>query len=120
LLDLGYCVIGLMVGLSMTTATLRILVRLMPLIIVQLILCLGGCALVGVLIAHLTGIDTLDAYLMTTPGGLPAVSAIALGSGASVGLVVTARLIRVFVAVLMAALLGTLYTRRRRRDHPAR
>jgi membrane AbrB-like protein len=112
LLDLGYCLIGLMVGLSMTMATLRILLRIMPLVFVQLGLGLAGCAAVGVAIAQVTGVSTLDAYLMTTPGGLPAVSAIALGSGASVGLVVTVQLVRVFSAIVMATLMGAVFSRR--------
>jgi membrane AbrB-like protein len=112
LLALGYALIGLMVGLSMTSRTLRILMRLMPLVLVQLVLSLGACAAIAVGLSRLTGISNLDSYIMTTPGGLPAISAIALGSGASVGLVITVQLVRVFAAILVASILGALYARK--------
>jgi len=57
----------------------------------------------------------LDGYLATTPGGLPAVTAIAIGSGASVGLVVTMQLVRIFLALLLTPVIGALWKRRGRR-----
>jgi uncharacterized protein len=54
----------------------------------------------------------MDAYLASTPGGLPAVTAIAVSSGASVGVVVTVQLVRVFLALAMAAALGEWFVRR--------
>jgi uncharacterized membrane protein AbrB (regulator of aidB expression) len=83
----------------------------MPLAFVQLVLSVAGCAAVGVVFARLIDVDTLDGYLATTPGGLPAVTAIAIGSGASVGLIITMQLVRVFMSLLLAPVLGA-YMRR--------
>jgi len=45
-------------------------------------------------------VDALTAYLATTPGGLDSVTAIALGSGANVPLVLAVQTLRVFVVIL--------------------
>ena len=112
LLNFGYATTGLMVGLSFTPSTIRQLARVMPLAMVQLLLSVGGCALVGVLFARITHVDLLTGYLATTPGGLPAVTAIAIGSGANVGLVICMQLLRIFSALLLAPIVGALIRRR--------
>jgi membrane AbrB-like protein len=112
LLAAGYGATGLMVGLSFTRETVRQLVQLMPLALLQVVLGVVGCALIGLAFSRLVGVNRLDGYLATTPGGLPAVTAIAIGSGASVGLVITMQLLRVFLALLLAPLVGVLLRRR--------
>jgi len=121
LLALAYASIGLMVGLSLSHGTLRLLLRIMPLALLQLALGLAGCAVVGFGLAKATGMSALDGYLASTPGGLPAVTAIAISSGASVGVVVTVQLVRLFVALLLASVVGQVFARRQtnRADGPA-
>ncbi|ABW13913.1 putative ammonia monooxygenase [Parafrankia sp. EAN1pec] len=114
LLDLGYTITGLAVGFSFTAATIRLLIRLFPLVLVQLVLSVGGCAVIGIVFARAVGIPDLAGYLAMTPGGLPAVTAVAVQSGAEVGLVITMQLVRVFAAILSASLIGTLVRRRSR------
>jgi len=72
-----------------------------------------GCALVGLAFSEITGASKLDGYLATTPGGLPAVTAIAIGSGAGVGLIVTMQLTRIFCALLLAPVIAAVIRRRR-------
>jgi membrane AbrB-like protein len=112
ILAAGFASIGLMVGLAVTISTLRVLLRVLPLAALQLILVLGSSVVTGLVLARLTGISRLDGYLASTPGGLPAVTAIAIGSGASVGVVITVQLMRLFVALALAAALGEWFTRR--------
>lgn len=114
-LDVGYAATGLMVGVAFTRPTARLLVRIMPLALLQSVLALAGCGLVGLALSRATGMAALDGYLATTPGGLPAVTAIAIGSGASVGLVITMQLVRLFLALLLAPVIGAVIRRRRRR-----
>ncbi|WP_018636826.1 AbrB family transcriptional regulator [Parafrankia elaeagni] len=114
LLNLGYTITGLAVGFSFTAATIRLLVRLFPLVTVQLIASVGGCALIGIVFARMFGIPDLAGYLAMTPGGLPAVTAVAVQSGSEVGLVITMQLVRVFAAILSASLIGTLIRRHSR------
>lgn len=115
LLDVGYVLTGVAVGFSFTPATVRHLTRLFPLIVVQLAVSIGGCAVLGVLFARAVGLSDLSGYLALTPGGLPAVAAIAMEAGTDVGLVVTMQIVRLLAAILVATLIGGMARRRGRR-----
>jgi uncharacterized protein len=102
-----------MVGVAFTPAAARRLATLMPIALAQSTLIVGGCALVGLGLARAAGLSALDGYLATTPGGLPAVTAIAIDSTASVALVITLQLVRLLVALMLAPILGASIRRRR-------
>lgn len=110
----GYAVVGANVGLSFTADRLRRLVRLFPLAFIQVVLGVVACAGIGVVFADMVGISRLDGYLATTPGGLPAVVAVAVDSGEEIGLILTMQFVRVFLALACAPLLGPLLRRGRR------
>ena len=112
MVDVGYGVIGLGVGLAFTPATVRTIGRLMPFAVLQLLLGIGGCACIGLLMADTLGMDPIDGYLATTPGGLPAVTAVAVGSGADVGFVVAVQSLRVVVVLLLVAGIGVVVKKR--------
>jgi uncharacterized protein len=112
ILSFGYATTGLMVGLSFTPRALRQVGRLMPLALLQVVLSVATCAAVGGGFALATGLGQLDGYLATTPGGLPAVVAIAVESGAGVGIVITVQLVRIFLALLLAPAVGAAIKRR--------
>jgi uncharacterized protein len=113
-LAFGYATTGLQVGLSLTPAALRQIGRVMPLALLQVAFSMAGCAAVGLGFSHVAGVSSLDGYLATTPGGLPAVIAVAIGSGANVGLVMTMQLVRIFVGLLLAPVLGVAFRRHSR------
>lgn len=104
--DFGYSVAGLSVGFALTAVALRGLVPVMPLALLQVILTVGGCAVVGVILSELIGISAFDGYLATTPGGLPLVTAVAIGSGGAVGLILTMQVMRLALALALAPVLA--------------
>jgi uncharacterized membrane protein AbrB (regulator of aidB expression) len=63
-------------------------------------------ALLGLALAPLAHVSKLDAYLATTPGGLYAVLATAVGSGANTTFVLALQVLRLFVMLLAAPLLA--------------
>jgi uncharacterized protein len=109
--NLGYALVGVRVGLRFTRASLRSITRLLPLATVLIVLVIGACALLGLLLAEVTGVDRLTAYLATTPGGLFAVLATAADSGSDVTYVLAVQVIRVFTMLLFAPVLGRVYRR---------
>ena len=117
LLNAGYLAIGAQVGLKFTPATLRIILRLLPLALVQVAGTILTCAGIGYLMARLTDIGQLDAYLATTPGGLYAVVAVAISTGADTGLVFTLQVLRLFGSLLLVPVLARLL-RPRPEDDP--
>ena len=103
---IGFAIIGANVGLGFTRQRLRRLIRLFPLALIQTALGIAVCAGIGILFARAVGISALDGYLATTPGGLPAVVAVAVDSGDQIGLILTMQFVRVFVALACGPLIG--------------
>ena len=95
--NLGYALIGVRVGLRFTRASLRSIARMLPVATVLIVAVIVACALLGVLLSEVTGVDPLTAYLATTPGGLFAVLATAADSGSDVTYVLAVQVIRVVV-----------------------
>jgi membrane AbrB-like protein len=112
LLNLTYAVIGLMVGLDLSRQALRRIASLLPLAGGMLIVSLAGCAALGIGLSHLMNVSAFSGYLAFTPGGLPAVTAVAVAAGAETAFVVSCQVVRLLLALLAAAVIGGL-TRRR-------
>ncbi len=110
--QVGYALIGVRVGLRFTRASLRSIARLLPLAAALIVAVIVACALLGLLLSRVTGVDGLTAYLATTPGGLFAVLATAADSGSDVTYVLAVQVIRVFAMLLFAPLLGRWFRRR--------
>ncbi len=100
--DLAFALIGLQVGLRFTRETLRRAGRLLGPVMVAILAMILACAALAAALAPLAHVSLLDAYLATTPGGLYAVLATALGSGANTTFVLAVQALRLFVMVLAA------------------
>lgn len=118
-LTLAYAVIGLQVGLRFTRASLRQIAGLLPAAVGLILALLVTSALLGLGLVAWVGVTPLDAYLATTPGGLYAVLATAVDSGADVSFVLTVQVVRL-VAVLAAAPAVAHVLRRREHGAPTR
>lgn len=108
LMTIGYVLVGAQVGLRFTAASLRSIARLLPLSLALIVAVIAVSAGLGVLLARWTGQSALDGYLATTPGGLYAVLAIAVDSGADVTFVLAVQVIRLVIMLAAAPLLARL------------
>jgi uncharacterized protein len=115
-LALAYGMVGFSVGVELTRTRIRSLASLMPLALAQTTLSIAACAATGLVLARATGISRLDAYLATTPGGLPAVAAVTSQIGDQVGLVLAMQTLRLLLALAVTSLIGAHYARRSSRD----
>lgn len=104
--NVGYALIGLQVGLRFTRASLRAVAGLLPLAVATILGMIAVSAVLGALLARATGRTALDGYLATTPGGLYAVLATAVGSGSDVTFILTVQIVRLFVMLFSAPLLA--------------
>ena len=100
--DMAFAVIGLQVGLRFTRDTLRHARRLLSAVLVAVIAVVLACAGLAALLAVLAGVSFLDAYLATTPGGIYAVLATAVDSGADSSFVLAVQALRLIVMVAAA------------------
>ena len=103
---LAYGLIGVQVGLRFTRASLASIARMLPVVLVIIAAMIAATALMGALLAWLTPVDGLTAYLATTPGGLFAVLATAADSGSDVTYVMTVQLFRLLVILAFTPLLA--------------
>ena len=109
--NLGYALIGLQVGLRFTRESLKAVAHLLPLATVTIVALIVASAGLGVILARTTDHTLLEGYLATTPGGLYAVLATAVGSGADVAFVLMVQIARLFVMLFSAPLLARLIAR---------
>lgn len=110
--NLAYTVIGCGVGLLVTRDSLGMLARMLPTALAQIVLIISACAGLGLVLASQTDASALDGYLAASPGGLPAVAAVALSSGANVAFVLGVQVIRMLVANVSAPLITAYYGRK--------
>ena len=102
--ELSFALIGLQVGLRFTLDTVRLMGRLMVPVLLALLALLVGSFLLSLVLVATTDESLLASYLATTPGGLYAVLAIAVGAGANTTFILGVQTLRLLVAVLLAPL----------------
>jgi membrane AbrB-like protein len=102
--ELSFALIGLQVGLRFTLETVKLLGRLIVPVLGAVFALLIGCAGLAVVLTWTTDESFRDAYLATTPGGIYAVLAIAVGAGSNTTFILAVQVLRLLVAVLLAPL----------------
>jgi uncharacterized protein len=100
--DAAFAAIGLQVGLRFTMDTLRQTGRLVVPMLVSILVLLVACFGLAIILNVTTNASLADTYLATTPGGLYAVLAAAVGAGANTTFIVAVQGLRVVVMVLLA------------------
>lgn len=102
--DAAFAAIGLQVGLRFTMATVRQTGRLVVPMLVSILVLLVACFALAIILNATTNASLADAYLATTPGGLYAVLAAAVGAGANTTFIIAVQGLRVVVMVLLASI----------------
>lgn len=101
--DAAFAVIGLDVGLRFTPSALRQAGTVLPRSILLTVVMLVVSAGFGVGLAAATHTSMLDGYLATTPGGLTAVIALAVGGNTDTTFIVSVQVLRTFLMLAAAA-----------------
>jgi membrane AbrB-like protein len=109
---LAFALIGVQVGLRFTRASLASIARMLPVVVLLMVGMILATALMGSLLALLTPVDGLTAYLATTPGGLFAVLATAADAGSDTTYVMAVQLVRLLVILALTPLLARWLSRR--------
>jgi uncharacterized protein len=115
----AFAAIGLQVGLRFTSESLGQARRLVPAATVAIVGVIVVSALLGLMLSSVTHVSELDGYLATTPGGLSAVLAFAVGTRANVAFIVSVQLIRTIMMLLAAPPLAHWFVRRGGAARPA-
>ena len=111
LVQAGYMVIGWQAGVAFTRESLRAIGRILPLALLLIVVLGVATALLGVVLANVTGVTQLEGYLATSPGGVYAVLATAVETGSNVTFVIAAQVLRVLLMLFAAPLLARVMIR---------
>jgi membrane AbrB-like protein len=117
-LPLAFLVIGWQAGLSFTRDSGAALGRIFGWALLLMVVLTAACGGFGVLLSAWTGISVLEGYLATTPGGLPAVLAVAASTDSDATFVAASQVLRLVLMLLAAPLLVWAITRRHRPQQP--
>jgi membrane AbrB-like protein len=112
--QVAFAVIGLQVGLRFTRESLGRVARLLPWVLGSIAALIAACAVLALVLSKLAGISFLDAYLATTPGGLYAVLATAVSTGANTTFVLAVQSLRLLVMLAAAPVIVRALARRSR------
>jgi membrane AbrB-like protein len=96
-----YALLGWSVGLHFTPPILAHALKAFPKVLMNVVLLISFSAGVGYILTQTLGIDTLTAYLATSPGGLDSVAIIAASSHVDVPFVMSLQTIR-FLTIVIA------------------
>ncbi|MFO7162776.1 MAG: AbrB family transcriptional regulator [Mycolicibacterium hassiacum] len=115
LVQVGYVVVGWQAGLAFTRESLRTVGRILPTAIALIALLGVVSAGLGVVLARVAGLTPLEGYLATSPGGVYAVLATAVETGANVTFVIAAQVVRILLMLFGAPVLARIAVRIDRR-----
>jgi uncharacterized protein len=102
--DAAFALIGLQVGLRFTMATVRQTGALLIPVLISVLALLVACFGLAIILNATTSASLADCYLATTPGGIYAVLAAAVGAGANTTFIIAVQGLRVVVMVVLAPL----------------
>lgn len=108
----AYAIIGWNIGLSFTRETLAGCIRALPRIMAATFALIGLCALLGVAVSVICGVDWLTGYLATTPGGIDAILIIGATVPVDLPFILSAQVVRVLLVLLLGPALATYVARR--------
>jgi uncharacterized protein len=109
--ELALAFIGLRVGLRFTAQTLRSAKTILPTATAGVVAMVVACAGLGVLVSWVANISAFAGFLATSPGGLTVVLGTAATLGASAVFVVSAQVLRMILALVVAPGAAWLVTR---------
>lgn len=111
----AFMVIGTQAGIGFTREAIRLLRSMAVTVMVSVLVLLVFCGILAVPLAALAGVSRLDAYLATSPGGLPVVLATATETGGDLTFISAVQLLRLLLVIVALPLVAAWVRRRHTR-----
>ncbi|MBS1181289.1 MAG: rane protein AbrB duplication [Proteobacteria bacterium] len=99
LLAAAYAVCGWAIGSRFNREIIVYAARALPTILLAIVVLIGICAIYAGVLASVTGVDFLTAYLATSPGGADSVAIIAASSNVDMSFVMAMQTMRFFMVL---------------------
>jgi membrane AbrB-like protein len=107
-----YALVGWRIGLTFNREILISSLKILPALFAATLLMIIGCSLFSLLLWKGLGLTPLTAYLAACPGGLDAVTIIAIGSGADLSFIMAMQIMRLLVVIISGPFIYSRLTRR--------
>lgn len=95
----SYALLGWAIGLRFTRESIAYVARALPRVLAAILSLIAACAVVGQILAKATGVDSLTAYLATSPGGIDVTSIIATDSDVDTPFVLSMQFARILIVL---------------------
>lgn len=99
LLAVSYAICGWAIGSRFNREILAYAARALPTILLAIVVLVAICAIYASVLASVTGVDFLTAYLATSPGGADSVAIIAASSNVDMSFVMAMQTMRFFMVL---------------------
>jgi hypothetical protein len=109
----AFVVIGVQAGIGFTREAVRTVRHIAVTVVVSVLVLILFCGALAVPLAAVAGTTRLDAYLATSPGGLPVVLATASETGGDLTFISAGQLLRLLVVIVALPLVAAWLRRRR-------
>jgi len=107
----AFCLAGWYVGLGFSRQSMLDSVRYVPAMLVCIALAIGLCGALAPLLASISGVDYLTAYMALNPGGLDVVILTAASVETDLSLIISVQVARLVLVIAVVPLLGRLAAR---------
>ena len=101
----------LRIGLAFTRETLALAAKALPRVLLSTFVLIGFSAALSLVVARLTGIDPVSAYLAVSPGGLDSVAIIATSVPVDQPFVMAMQIGRLLIVILIGPSLARMIAR---------
>jgi membrane AbrB-like protein len=105
LLTLAYAMIGWNIGLRFSRAIIVQAAQALPAVLLSAVALIACCGLFAMLLAYVTGIDPMTAYLATSPGGADSMAIIAAASHVDIAFVMSMQTCRLIAVIVFSPML---------------
>ncbi|MDF0534178.1 AbrB family transcriptional regulator [Shewanella sp. A32] len=106
----SYAIVGWSIGARFDLPILRYAAKALPRLLLSTLVLILLCGLLAAILAHVTGMDPLTAYLAMSPGGADSVAIIGASSQVDMALVMTMQTGRLILVMVMGPLLARAVT----------
>ena len=112
LLVAAYATIGWAIGSRFTRPILAHAAKALPRILLSIIVLIGACGALAMLVAAVSDVDPLTAFLATSPGGADSIAIIAASSAVDVPFVMAMQIARLIMVLIIGPRMSRMIAKR--------
>lgn len=109
---LAYIIIGFNIGLRFTRETLKIVIKVLPIITLSVVMLIIFCIGLAWFLMNMLHIDFFTAYLATSPGGMDAIAIISANAPVDISFVMAIQILRLLLTLVLSPVIAKFIAKR--------